>query len=44
MEDHSTTAFIQSFVQFSCEIGYPKFSLVDEGSGKDMSVNELNIY
>ena len=32
MEDYSTAAFIQSFVQFSCEVGYPKFLSVDEGS------------
>ena len=30
MEDYSTTAFIQSFVRFSCEVGYPKFLSVDE--------------
>ena len=32
MEDYSTTAFIQSFVRFCCEAGYPKFLSVDEGS------------
>ena len=32
MEDYSTTAFIQSFVRFSCEVGYPKFLSVDKGS------------
>ena len=32
MEDYTTTAFIQSFVQFSCEVGCPKFFSVDEGS------------
>ena len=32
MEDYSTTAFIQLFVQFSCEVGYPKFLSVDKGS------------
>ena len=32
MEDYITTAFIQSFVRFSCEVGYPKFLSVDEGS------------
>ena len=32
MEDYSTTAFIQSFVRFSCEVGYPKFLSVEEGS------------
>ena len=32
MEDFSTTAFKQSFVQFSCEKGYSKFTLVDQWS------------
>ena len=31
MEDYSTIAFIQSFVRFSCEVGYPKLLSVDEG-------------
>ena len=32
MEDYSTIAFIQSFVRFSCEVFYPMFMSVDEGS------------
>ena len=32
MEDYSATAFIQSFVQLSCEVVHPKFISVDEGS------------
>ena len=32
MEDYSTSSFIQSFIRFSCEVGYPKFMLIDEGS------------
>lgn len=32
MEDYSSTAFIQAFVRFSCENGYPKLLLSDEGS------------
>ena len=32
MDDYSTQAFIQSFVRFSCEVGYPKYMMVDEGS------------
>ena len=32
IEDYSTTALIQSFVQFSYEVVYPKFLSVDEGS------------
>ena len=32
MEGCSTTAFIQSFVRFSCDVGYPMVLSVDEGS------------
>ena len=32
MEDYSTTTFIQAFTRFSCEVGYPKNLLPDEGS------------
>jgi hypothetical protein len=32
MEDYSTEAFVQSFVRLSCEVGYPKLLLIDEGS------------
>ena len=32
MNDYSTQSFIQSFIRFSCEFGYPKFMLIDEGS------------
>ena len=32
MEDYSTTAFIQAFTRFSCEVRYPKKLLLNEGS------------
>ena len=32
MEDYSTESFIQSFTRLSCEVGYPKLLLTDEGS------------
>ena len=32
LEDYSTAAFIQAFIRFSCEFGYPKMVFVDEGS------------
>jgi len=32
MEDYSTQASIQSFIRFSCDVGYPKTLLVDAGS------------
>ena len=32
MEDYGTSSFIQAFIRFSCEVGYPKTILIDEGS------------
>ena len=32
MEDYTTTSFINAFTRFSCEVGYPKTLLVDQGS------------
>ena len=32
MEDYSTSAFVQAFIRLSCDTGYPKFLLPDEGS------------
>ena len=32
MDDYSAQAFIQAFIRFSCEVGYPKFMVIDEGS------------
>ena len=32
MEDYGTTAFIQAFIRFSFDAGYPKVLLIDEGS------------
>ena len=32
MDDYSTQAFIPSFIRFSCEVGYPRYMMVDEGS------------
>jgi len=31
-EDYISTSFLQAFSRFSCEVGYPKKFLVDEGS------------
>jgi len=31
MEDYSTPSFIQAFVRFSCQFGYPSKLLIDEG-------------
>ena len=32
MDDYSTHAFIQAFIRFSCEVGYPQFMVIDEDS------------
>ena len=32
MEDYTTKAFVQTFIRFSCDVGYPKMILIDEGS------------
>ena len=44
MEDYSTQAFIQCFIRLSCEVGYPKLLLIDEGSQlkKGCETMELN--
>ena len=31
MDDYSTTSFLNGFMRFSCEVGYPKTLLPDEG-------------
>ena len=32
MEDYSTTSFVNAFIRFSSDVGYPKVLLCDEGS------------
>ena len=32
MEDYSTPSFMLAFIRFSCNVGYPKILLLDEGS------------
>ena len=32
MEDYTTISFVQAFIRFSSEVGYPKKLLIDEGS------------
>jgi len=46
MEDYSSISFIQSFIRFSCEAGYPKMLLPDEGSQLVKGCREvkLNFY
>ena len=44
MEDYSSTSFIEAFIRLSCEVGYPKTLLTDEGSQllKGCDVMRLN--
>ena len=44
MDDYSTEAFIQLFIRFSCEVGYPRYMMVDERSQlvKGCEVMRLN--
>ena len=44
MDDYSTPSFVLSFIRFSCEVGFPKKLLCDEGSQlvkgcQDMKLN-----
>ena len=32
MEDYSAISFVQAFIRFSSDAGYPKMLLIDEGS------------
>ena len=41
MEDYSSSSFIQAFIRFSCEVGYPKMLLPDEGSQLVKSCEEM---
>ena len=48
MEDYGTSSFIQSFIRFACEVGYPKMLLPDEGSQlisgcKNMKLNYKDV-
>ena len=43
MEDYSATAFIQSFTRFSCDMGYPRRVLTDEGSQLVKGCKELKL-
>ena len=46
MEDYTTTSFINAFTRFSCEVGYPKTLLVDQGSqiGKGCETMKLKFW
>ena len=43
MEDYASQSFIQSFIRFSCEVGYPKVLLTDEGSQLVKSVQSMKL-
>ena len=43
MEDYSTASFVQAFIRFSCEVGYPKIMLIDEGSQLVKGCQEMRL-
>lgn len=45
MDDYSSSAFIQCFIRFSCDVGYPKMILCDEGSQRlqDIQLSFLDL-
>lgn len=43
MDDYSTASFIEAFIRFACEVGYPKFLLPDEGSQLIKGCSEMKI-
>ena len=48
MEDYSTESFLLAFIRFSCQYGYPKTLLIDEGSQlvkgcKDMVISFIDL-
>ena len=43
MDDYGSAAFIQAFIRFSCEVGYPKHLLIDEGSQLVSSCENIRI-
>ena len=43
MEDYSAPSFLQSFIRFSCEVGYPKILVSDEGSQLVKGYSDMRI-
>ena len=43
MEDYSASSFLQSFIRFSCDNGYPKILVSDEGSQLVKGYDEMRI-
>ena len=43
MEGYSSTAFIQSLIRLSCEVGYPKILLADSGSQIVKNVDTMRL-
>ena len=43
MEDYSAHAFIQAFIRFACEVGYPKKLLIDGGSQLIKGCNNVKL-
>ena len=43
MDDYSTPSFVQSFIRFSCDVGFPKKLLCDEGSQLVKACQEMKL-
>ena len=43
MEDYGAGAFVKSFIRFSCEVGYPRMLLPDEGSQLVKGCEEMKL-
>ena len=44
MEDYSSSSFLQCFIRLSCEVGYPRKLLPDEGSQLINGCGSMKIY
>ena len=44
MEDYSSSSFLQCFIRLSCEVGYPRKLLPDEGSQLITGCGSMKIY
>ena len=43
MENYASSAFMQAFIRFACEVGYPKRVLTDEGSQLIKGCNDMRL-
>ena len=43
MDDYSSSSFLQSFIRLSCDVGYPKILLLDEGTQLVKGCNDMKL-